>query len=121
MPAPSISSASKRCSFPWHIVCISGVVLLELLTGKPPFDVDTNETLHGFAYELLCDPDTKLEPLLDARIGADEWATHDEGGKLGGRALEICLLAKRCLEHHRVRSTMRDTMPAVVAVAQKRM
>ena len=96
-----------------------GIVLLELLTGKPPFDEETNETLHGFAYELLCDPAKRLAPMLDACVGADEWVVRGERGHLGGRALEMCLVAKRCLEHVRVRSKMQDVMPAVVALAQQ--
>ena len=72
-----------------------------------------------FAYELLCDPAEKLAPLLDARVDTDEWVTRDERGQINGRALELCLVAKRCLEHHRVRSTMRDAMPAIVALAQQ--
>ena len=52
-----------------------------------------------------------------ARVDAGVWVTRDEQGQMGGRALELCLVAKRCLEHHRVRSTMQDTMPAIVALA----
>jgi hypothetical protein len=84
-----------------------GVVLLELLTGKPPFSEETSEPLHAAAYDLLCDPASRLAPLLDGRTAS--W-----GG--GRRALELCLVAKRCLEHERARCTMREAMPVVVAL-----
>ena len=40
------------------------------------------------------------------------------GGEVSGRALELCLLARRCLEMlASVRGTMREVMPGVVALA----
>jgi serine/threonine protein kinase len=98
-----------------------GVVLLELLTGKPPHDEEggTNEALHSFAHEMLCDPAGKLVPLLDARVAAASWTSVDGAtGELGGRALWLCLVAKRCLElAERTRGTMREARPKVVALA----
>ena len=92
-----------------------GVVLLELLTGKPPHDKETDQLLHSFAYDLLCDPAARLAPLLDARVPASSWAQQRLGAP--DRALELCLVAKKCLEHVRVRCTMREAMPVVVAQA----
>ena len=40
------------------------------------------------------------------------------GGAPRGRALELCLVAKQCLEMYvKVRCTMREAMPKVVALA----
>jgi hypothetical protein len=101
-----------------------GVVLLELLTGMPPIDESTSEVLHQSAYDMLCDPAARLAPLLDARVPAAAWATRAgcAAGAVSGRALELCLVAKQCLELQvRLRNTMRKAMPAVVAVADARM
>ena len=96
-----------------------GVVLLELLTGKPPYDDDSGEVLHQYAYDMLCDPPGRLAPLLDRRVPAASWVhTNAATGQLAGRALELCLVAKRCLEHARARCTMREAMPTVSALAE---
>jgi hypothetical protein len=98
-----------------------GVVLLELLTGKPPHDEEggSNEALHSFAHEMLCDPAGQLVPLLDVRVAAASWTSvNGATGELGGRALWLCLVAKHCLEsHERARGTMREATPKVVALA----
>ena len=101
-----------------------GVVLLELLTGEPPYNEHTGETLHARSYDLMCDPAARLPPMLDARVATTTWRCRvvvDDGaataaGAPGGRALELCLVAKKCLEHERARCTMREAMPAVVAL-----
>ena len=98
-----------------------GVVLLELLTGEPPYNEHTGETLHARSYDLMCDPAARLPPMLDARVATATWwcrVVVDNGAATagGGRALELCLVAKRCLEHERARCTMREAMPAVVAL-----
>jgi hypothetical protein len=105
-----------------------GVVLLELLTGMPPYDESSGEPLHTEAYDLLCDPPRRLAPLLDRRVRpASSWATPAAAGEDGaaaaiaGRALELCLVAKRCLEMYvKVRGTMREATPKVVALAAAR-
>jgi hypothetical protein len=98
-----------------------GVVLLELLTGKPPHDEEggSNEALHSFAHDMLCDPIRRLVPLLDTRVATASWTSVDGAtGELGGRALWLCLVAKRCLElAERARGTMREAMPKVIALA----
>ena len=95
-----------------------GVVLLELLTGRPPYDDETDTLLHADSMELLCDPERRLAPLLDARVPSTAWATVAAAGTVRGRALELCLVAKRCLEMlAAVRGTMREAMPKVVALA----
>ena len=57
--------------------------------------------------------------MLDARVQpAFSWVTVRGGAAVEGRALELCLVAKKCLEMHvRVRGTMRDATPTVVALA----
>ena len=72
---------------------------------------------------MLYDPASRLVPLLDARVALASWTSivfpaAGELGELGGRALWLSLIAKRCLEtHYSVRGTMREAMPKVVALA----
>ena len=48
-------------------------------------------------------------------------AGADGAPAIAGRALELCLVAKRCLETHvKVRGTMREATPKVVALAAAR-
>ena len=95
-----------------------GVVLLELLTGLPPCNESTGEVLHQHAYDLLCDPARQLGPALDARVPHASWAHAGARGELAGRALELCLVARHCLETQvRVRGNMREATPTVVALA----
>ena len=51
----------------------------------------------------------------------NEWATVSEEGVASGRALELCLLARRCLAMlASARCTMRDAMPKAVELARRR-
>jgi len=104
-----------------------GVLLLELLTGKPPYNEGTNTALHAACYDLLCDPAQGLGRLLDARVPAASWFTAAGGmgsggpeGAVAGRALELCLVAKHCLDHERKRGTLREVTAQVVALAAAR-
>ena len=98
-----------------------GVVLLELLTGRPPYDDEADQLLHMQCYDMLCDPAALLVPLLDARVAPASWTSFGGGGELDGRALWLCLIAKRCLETHpSARGTMREATPKVVALAAAR-
>ena len=98
-----------------------GVVLCELLTGKPPYDHATATRLSSFADDQLCEPATQLAPLLDARVPFASWAAAagDGGGAMmAGAALELCLVANRCLEFKaRMRCSMREAAPRVYAIA----
>ena len=68
---------------------------------------------------MLCDPSNCLAEMLDARVQpASSWVTVRGGAAVEGRALELCLVAKKCLEVYvRVRGTMRDATPTVVTLA----
>ena len=97
-----------------------GVVLLELLTGKPPYDHTTATRLSSFPDDQLCEPATQLAPLLDARVPFASWAAAagGDGGAVAGAALELCLVANRCLEFKaRMRCSMREAAPRVYAIA----
>ena len=65
-----------------------GVVLLELLTGKPPFDAETSELLVFAMKPMLQQPAQLLPPLLDEHAGG--WAP--------GAAQAMAQVARWCTE-----------------------
>ena len=87
-----------------------GVVLLELLTGKPPFDPQTRETLVNELSPILAlaDPSRLFVPYLDGRAG--DW---DARG-----ACALASLADRCadmrVEH---RCTVADVVRSIDELA----
>ena len=98
-----------------------GVVLLELLTARPPYDEELGP-LHTSSYKMLCDPARCLGAALDTCVPVSSWvASRRAPGVVSGRALELCIIAKQCLEASaQTRCTMREAMPAVVALAARR-
>jgi serine/threonine protein kinase len=86
-----------------------GVVLCELLTGKPPVDGGTGEMLASQMQLMLRQPEAALLPqLLDARAGA--WPS--------GGAMSLARMAQRCIHPFaHDRCTVRDVIGAVDALA----
>jgi hypothetical protein len=68
-----------------------GVVFLELLTGKPPVNKQTNEFLYFELQPALHVLQSALPPLFDARQGAPSRAQKK-------RLLALGCIAKKCLE-----------------------
>ena len=65
-----------------------GVVLLELLTAKPPSNKQTREFLYTELASVLEEAGTALPPLLDKRAG--KWPRE--------KALALAAIARKCLE-----------------------
>jgi len=65
-----------------------GVVLLELLTAKPPSNKQTHEFLYTELAQALREANTALPPLLDKRAG--KWPRE--------KALALAAIARKCLE-----------------------
>ena len=86
-----------------------GVVLCELLTGKPPFDDSTCEMLAAQMQQMLQLPEAVLLPqLLDARAGP--WPR--------GAAVELARTAQRCMHPFaHERCTVRDIVHSVDVLA----
>ena len=82
-----------------------GVVLCELLTGKPPFDRDTCEMLAAEMQLALQQPGAVV---LDARAGA--WPR--------GAAVELARIARLCVSAFaRERCTVRDIVHPIDVLA----
>jgi serine/threonine protein kinase len=78
-----------------------GVVLLELLTAKPPSDEASNEFLYSELEPVLSEAEMALVPLLDRSAG--EWPLE--------KALAMAAIAKKCLEMFpRRRTTVREVL-----------
>ena len=88
-----------------------GVVLLELLTGQPPRNGDTNEFLYSEQEPMLQDPRAKLPPRIDARAGP--WPLRS--------ALALATIAKQCLEMHaRNRCAVREVLVELDVLAGRK-
>ena len=85
-----------------------GVVLLELLTGKPPFNEETGELLAFAMAPVLQQPEQLLPPVLDAHAGP--WPPR--------AALALARVAGRCVEQvASERCSVRGVLAEVDAVA----
>jgi len=79
-----------------------GVVLLELLTGRPPVNPLTKEFLAAELMEALEQPEAALPPILDR--GAGEWPID--------KALALARIARRCIDlQWRKRCTLLEALP----------
>jgi serine/threonine protein kinase len=86
-----------------------GVVLLELLTGKPPRNEATSEFLHAELALVVEEAPQQLPPLLDRRAGA-LWPLE--------QALALAAIAKKCLEMTaRKRCVVADVLSEIDALA----
>ena len=86
-----------------------GVVLLELLTGKPPRNEATSEPLHAELSLVVEEAPQQLPPLLDRRAGAF-WPLE--------QALALAAIAKKCLEMSaRKRCVVADVLSEIDTLA----
>jgi hypothetical protein len=109
-----------------------GVVLLELLTGKPAVNEETNEFLYSEMQEVLqqvvapqplsvsvsfissSSPVMRLLPLLDAAAGGD--VKRDR--QLRKRVTTLALITAKCVEMFaRKRCTVSEVLPELDALA----
>ena len=89
-----------------------GVVLLELLTGKPPFDEGTKEVLPYAMARPLADAEQQLPPMLDKRIGDGDHAWPLPCALALGRIANRCIApiaSERCV--------VADVLPELDALA----
>ena len=84
-----------------------GVVLLELLSGKPPVDPRSRELLINTLGPALQNAKRDLAPHLDTRAGA--WNVR--------AAVKLALLAARCVEYEHLRCVVADIVPDVDLLA----
>ena len=89
-----------------------GVVLLELLTGRPPHDEDSGELLAFAVARQLAHAERHLPALLDARPGSDEGAWPLP------RALALARIANRCIAPMALhRCVVADVLPELNLLA----
>jgi serine/threonine protein kinase len=87
-----------------------GVVLLELLTGKPPANRSSNEFLYFEMIDVVADPGQHLAQHLAPDM---EWPAE-----VRERAVALACVAQKCLEPMaQRRSTVHDVLPQLDAVA----
>jgi serine/threonine protein kinase len=78
-----------------------GVVLLELLTAKPPSNKVSSDYLYSELAPMMEEPATALPPLLDRRAG--KWPVE--------KAVALAAIARRCLELYvRKRIAVREVL-----------
>ena len=88
-----------------------GVVLLELLTGKPPYDKVEDEFLYNAMHTVLLQGPAAIAPLLDRRA---------PGVAPAQATAELASIAKQCLEMHvKQRCAVRDKLDQIDALAQR--
>ena len=89
-----------------------GVVLLELLTGKPPFDAAAKTVLAFEMAPMMAAPEARLPPVLDRRAGGGRDVWPRDG------ALELARIAAWCLKRQASeRCTIRDVLYRIDFVA----
>ena len=88
-----------------------GVVLLELLTGRPPFDFSTREPLVDQIYAELLEPKRFMNAIADRAAGswpASKW-------------VRLAVVARRCSEARSVdRATVADVLDIIDELAGRR-
>ena len=85
-----------------------GVVLLELLTGRPPRNAETAEPLAAAVYEAFQDPQRHMQQVADPRAGnwkAKSWC-------------KLAEIARRCSEDtYQRRCAVADVVAEIDALA----
>ena len=85
-----------------------GIVLLELLTGRPPFDFRTREPLVDQVYAELLEPKRFVNAIADRAAGS--WPTS--------KWVRLAVVARRCSEARAVdRATVADVVDTIDELA----
>ena len=87
-----------------------GIVLLELLTGRPPFDPETREPLADAVYQALLDPKRFMRDTVDPRAG--EWSAK--------KWHKLAVIARRCKASESAeRCVVADVVQEIDALADR--